>query len=185
MPNSNQAFDSHLETWKREQTMPWQRVRRRIEISNLLRYPGRSGLRILDAGGGNGYPSIPLAQRGCQVVVADYSEAMITDFQRLMSELGLPGVPLVGRRLLATCVGYVPQSWLTTRESLSDHRLLAPSQAPTAEAVSLPGQDPRGEVALLPQCFVETGDATGSSALTIQRCQWIIGLVLRSLEARS
>jgi S-adenosylmethionine-dependent methyltransferase len=89
MPTSSQTFDSHLETWKREQTMPWQRVRRKVEISNLLRHVGQSGLKILDAGGGNGYPSIPLAQDGCQVVVADYSEAMIANGQRLMSELGL------------------------------------------------------------------------------------------------
>jgi len=89
MPTSNQAFDSHLETWKREQAMPWQRVRRKVEISNLLRHVGQSDLKILDAGGGNGYASIPFAQNGCQVVVADYSEAMLTDGQKLMSELGL------------------------------------------------------------------------------------------------
>jgi S-adenosylmethionine-dependent methyltransferase len=89
MPTDNQTFDSHLETWKREQAMPWQRVRRKVEISNLLHHVGQSGLRILDAGGGNGYPSIPFAQNGCQVVVADYSEAMVSDGRRLMSELGL------------------------------------------------------------------------------------------------
>ena len=89
MPTSNQAFDSHLETWKREQTMPWSRVRLKVEISNLLRHVGQSGLKILDAGGGNGYATIPFAQNGCQVVVADYSEAMLTDGQKLMSELGL------------------------------------------------------------------------------------------------
>ena len=89
MPASNQTFDSHLETWKREQAMPWQRVRRKVEISNLFRHVGQSGLKILDAGGGNGYVSIPFAQNGCQVVVADYSEAMLTDGQELMSELGL------------------------------------------------------------------------------------------------
>jgi S-adenosylmethionine-dependent methyltransferase len=89
MPISDQVFDAHLDTWKREQTMPWQRVRRSVEISNLLRHVGRSGLKILDAGGGNGYPSIPLAQDGYQVVFADYSEAMIIDGQTLMSELGL------------------------------------------------------------------------------------------------
>lgn len=89
MPASSQAFDAHLETWKREQEMPWQRVRRKVEISNLLRHVGSSGLRILDAGGGNGYACIPFAQNGCQVVVADYSEAMLTDGRKLMSGLGL------------------------------------------------------------------------------------------------
>jgi len=72
MPTSNQVFDSHLETWKREQEMPWSRIRLKVEISNLLRHVGQSGLKILDAGGGNGYATIPFAQNGCQVVVADY-----------------------------------------------------------------------------------------------------------------
>jgi len=89
MPTSNQAFDLHVETWKREEAMPWQRVRRKVEISNLLRHVGQPGLKILDAGGGNGYASIPFAQNGCQVVIADYSKAMITDGEKLMSELGL------------------------------------------------------------------------------------------------
>ena len=89
MPTSSQAFDSHLETWNREMAMPWNRLRLKVEISNLLRYVGQSGLRILDVGGGNGYATIPFAQHGCQVLVADYSEAMVTDGQKLMSELGL------------------------------------------------------------------------------------------------
>jgi hypothetical protein len=42
--------------------MPWQRVRRRVEFSNLLRHVGESDLKILDAGGGNGYASIPFAK---------------------------------------------------------------------------------------------------------------------------
>ncbi|MCP4525237.1 MAG: methyltransferase domain-containing protein [Aestuariibacter sp.] len=89
MPTSNQDFDSYLETWKHHQTMPWSRIRLKVEISNLFRHVGQSGLKILDAGGGNGYACIPFAQNGCQVVVADYSEAMLIDGQRLMSELGL------------------------------------------------------------------------------------------------
>lgn len=89
MPTSNQAFDSYLETWKRHQTMPWSRIRLKVEISNLLHHVGQPGLKILDAGGGNGYACIPFAQNGCQVVVADHSEAMLADGQKLMSELGL------------------------------------------------------------------------------------------------
>jgi S-adenosylmethionine-dependent methyltransferase len=78
-----------VETWKREEAMPWQRVRRKVEIANLRRHVSHSGLKILDAGGGNGYASIPFAQNGCQVVIADYSMAMIADGKKLMSELGL------------------------------------------------------------------------------------------------
>jgi S-adenosylmethionine-dependent methyltransferase len=89
MPTSNQAFDSHLETWKREMAKPWNRLRLKVEISNLIRHVGQTGLKILDAGGGNGYACIPFAQNGCQVVVADYAEEMLADGQRLMSDLGL------------------------------------------------------------------------------------------------
>jgi S-adenosylmethionine-dependent methyltransferase len=89
MTTSNQAFDQHIETWKREEAMPWQQVRRKVELSNLFHHVGQSGLKVLDAGGGNGYASIPFAKNGCQVVIADYSQAMITDGQKLMSELGL------------------------------------------------------------------------------------------------
>jgi len=89
MPTSNQAFDSHLEPWKREMARPWNRLRLKVETANLLHHVGDSGFTILDAGGGNGYASVPYAQNGCQVVVADYSEAMVTDGRKLVSKLGL------------------------------------------------------------------------------------------------
>lgn len=107
MPTSHQAFDLHLETWKCEEAMPWQQVRRKVEISNLLRHVGQAGLKVLDAGGGNGYASIPFAQKGCQVVIADYSKAMIADGEKRMSELSLDQrVTFVEARLedLATAI---------------------------------------------------------------------------------
>jgi len=89
MPAGSQAFDAQVDAWKREMARPWNRLRLNVEIANLLRHAGRSGFTILDAGGGNGYASIPLAQKGCRVVVADYSEAMVADGRKLVSELGL------------------------------------------------------------------------------------------------
>ena len=89
MTAGSQAFDEHVEAWKREMARPWNRLRLQVEIANLLRHAGDSEFTILDAGGGNGYASIPLAQNGCRVVVADYSEAMVADGQKLVSELGL------------------------------------------------------------------------------------------------
>ena len=89
MTTNNQAFDLHMETWKCEEGRPWQQVRRKVEFSNLLRHVGQSGLKILDAGGGNGYASMPFAKNGCQVVIADYSKEMIADGKRRASELGL------------------------------------------------------------------------------------------------
>lgn len=45
MPTSNRAFDSHLETWEREQTMPWRAG---------LRSPRPQSTGASRAGGGPG-----------------------------------------------------------------------------------------------------------------------------------
>ena len=89
MAAGNQAFDAHVEAWKREMARPWNRLRLNVEIANLRRHVDHSVFTILDAGGGNGYASIPFAQDGCRVVVADYSEAMVADGRKLVTELGL------------------------------------------------------------------------------------------------
>jgi len=89
MSTNPETFDQHVETWKQEEAMPWERIRRKVEFSNLLQHIPQTGLKILDAGGGNGYASIPFAQSGCQVVIADYSKEMIVDGESLISELGL------------------------------------------------------------------------------------------------
>lgn len=89
MTTDSDAFDTHIETWKREEAMPWARIRRKVEHANLIRHTGPSGLKILDAGGGNGYASLPFARNGCSVVVADYSPQMIAFGREMCSELGL------------------------------------------------------------------------------------------------
>ena len=80
MPGSSPVpasiFDAQIEQWRREEDQPWYRIKRRQVQVNLARHLAGSGLRILDAGGGNGLDSLPLAAQGHHVVIVDYSQAM-------------------------------------------------------------------------------------------------------------
>ncbi len=73
------AFDSHIEQWIKEQEMPWGRLRYKQVQTNLAKHLGSGPLHILDAGGGNGLDSLPLARQGHFVEIVDYSEQMLSD----------------------------------------------------------------------------------------------------------
>lgn len=83
MPGSSpvpaSVFDAQIEQWRRDEDLPWYRIKRRQVQVNLARHLAGSGLRILDAGGGNGLDSLPLAAQGHHVVIVDYSQAMLAD----------------------------------------------------------------------------------------------------------
>jgi S-adenosylmethionine-dependent methyltransferase len=83
------AFDSHLEQWIREQEKPWGVLKCKLTQANLARHLGASPLRILDAGGGNGSDSLPLAQQGHFVEIVDYSEQMLADAVRRATQTNL------------------------------------------------------------------------------------------------
>jgi S-adenosylmethionine-dependent methyltransferase len=73
------AFDNHIEQWIEEQAKPWGVLRYKQTQANLAKHLGLAPLRILDAGGGNGLDSIPLAQQGHFVEIVDYSTQMLSD----------------------------------------------------------------------------------------------------------
>lgn len=73
------VFDAQIERWRREEDLPWYRIKRRQVQVNLARHLVGNSLRILDAGGGNGLDSLPLAEQGHRVVIVDYSQAMLAD----------------------------------------------------------------------------------------------------------
>ncbi|MBN1937794.1 MAG: hypothetical protein JW934_24260 [Anaerolineae bacterium] len=50
MPTSHQAFDAHLETWKREMATPWSRICLKVEIANLLRHCTVGTIRVCAVG---------------------------------------------------------------------------------------------------------------------------------------
>jgi S-adenosylmethionine-dependent methyltransferase len=59
-----EAFDDHLDAWKRGQAEPWMRLRYELAQSFLQRHLPPPPAHILDVGGGNGYDALPLARAG-------------------------------------------------------------------------------------------------------------------------
>jgi len=71
------VFDDSIDRWLAENDLPWMKFKTEIGLSNLRKHlPGKS-LRILDAGGGSGGDSIPLAREGHHVDLLDYSTEML------------------------------------------------------------------------------------------------------------
>lgn len=78
------AFESGVPRWKEEQLTLRARLRRNLAHTFLARHiPEHKGLRVLDAGGGNGYASLPLAESGAAIDVVDRSKAMLYDLRTL------------------------------------------------------------------------------------------------------
>jgi len=76
------AFESGMPRWKEEQHTMRVRLRRSLSHANLKRHATNpDGLRILDAGGGNGLASLPFVHAGAVVDVVDRSMAMLQDLE--------------------------------------------------------------------------------------------------------
>ncbi len=71
------TFNSAIQTWIQETGQPWSRLKYELARANLTRHLPMGSLHILDAGGGTGSESIPLAAGGHRVELVDYSEAML------------------------------------------------------------------------------------------------------------
>ena len=70
MPTPAAVFDSSIDRWIAEGHTPWGRLRVTMTLANLRRHLGPGPLDILDAGGGNGRDSIPLAAEGHRLTIA-------------------------------------------------------------------------------------------------------------------
>lgn len=76
------AFESGMPRWKEEEQTMRVRLRRSLSHAYLMRHISElSGIRVLDAGGGNGQASLPFAESGAIVDVVDRSMAMLQDLQ--------------------------------------------------------------------------------------------------------
>ncbi len=62
---------------------PWGRLQNSTRLFNLRKHIGDELLDILDAGGGNGVETMPLALEGHRLTLLDSSAAMLADGQRL------------------------------------------------------------------------------------------------------
>lgn len=76
------AFESGIPRWKEEQNSLRVLLRRRLSGAYLMRHCSElDGLRVLDAGGGNGLASLPMAAAGASIDVVDRSMAMLHDLE--------------------------------------------------------------------------------------------------------
>src|SRR5258706_1729071 len=89
MATSPVVFDQHIERWQQEQSLPWNELKYRLGMANLARHMRLGEQHILDAGGGNGYEAIRLAQQGHRVEIVDYSKEMLADGARRAAAAGV------------------------------------------------------------------------------------------------
>lgn len=84
------AFESGMPRWKEEQQTLRVRLRRSLSHTYLTRHiPQLNGLQVLDAGGGNGQASLPIAESGAIVDVVDSSMAMLHDLETTAEASGM------------------------------------------------------------------------------------------------
>ena len=110
MTTSPDAFANHFEQWIKEQGMPWGVLRHKQTQANLAKHLGSGPLHILDAGGGNGLDSIPLAQQGHFVEIVDYSEQMLADAVRRAGQANLQDHVAVHQANVQEVGGLFPDS---------------------------------------------------------------------------
>ncbi|MFN8493173.1 MAG: methyltransferase domain-containing protein [Caldilineaceae bacterium] len=89
MATSAAKFDAHIEQWRQEQAAPWHKLKYRQTAANLAKHLPNQKLHILDAGGGNGFDALPLAQQGHQVAIVDYSQEMLADARQRIKATNL------------------------------------------------------------------------------------------------
>lgn len=82
------VFDHRIDQWQKEMALPWGRLKYKLVQANLAKHLGPGPLRILDAGGGNGLDSIPLAEWGHHVDIVDYSSEMLETALVRANEVG-------------------------------------------------------------------------------------------------
>lgn len=84
------AFESGMPRWKEEQQTLRVRLRRSLSHMFLTRHiDDFNGLKVLDAGGGNGLASLPMAESGASVDVVDRSMAMLHDLETTAEASGI------------------------------------------------------------------------------------------------
>jgi S-adenosylmethionine-dependent methyltransferase len=81
------TFSSNMTKWAEYELTPWSRLKHTVVQSNLRRHLAQAPLKILDAGGGNGLDSLPLAAKGHGVTIVDYSAEMLADARRKAADV--------------------------------------------------------------------------------------------------
>lgn len=86
MKTTSATFDDRIAQWTQEQQQPWGKLKYKLTQSNLAKHLPAGRLRVLDAGGGNGFDSIPLAEHGHRVDIVDYSREMLAEAEKRIAQ---------------------------------------------------------------------------------------------------
>jgi S-adenosylmethionine-dependent methyltransferase len=89
MTTSAAIFDENIERWDHEQSQPWQKLKYKLGQAHLAKHMGKGQWHILDAGGGTGLESIPLAEQGHRVDIVDFSKEMLAEAERHAETAGV------------------------------------------------------------------------------------------------
>ena len=93
------SFERGLSRWKAAQSTVRVRLRHALSRHFLAGHlPPAAGLRVLDAGGGTGTDSLPLAAAGARVDLVDRSQPMLRDFVASARALGDAGERVTAHR---------------------------------------------------------------------------------------
>jgi S-adenosylmethionine-dependent methyltransferase len=91
------GFDDHRAAWQQYTASPWGRIRYAVVAETLRRSvrgldpaDGGAGLRVLDAGGGDGLDALPLAAAGHRVTVLDSAPDPLDDARANAARAGVP-----------------------------------------------------------------------------------------------
>ena len=80
------TFETRVQAWNDYMQTPWGRLQNSTRLFNLRKHIGAEPLDILDAGGGNGVETMPLAVEQHRLTLLDSSAAMLDDGVRLSAE---------------------------------------------------------------------------------------------------
>jgi len=72
--------------WTDEQRTPWGKLKYALVQVNLRKYLPSAPTTLLDAGGGNGFDSLPFAVDGYMVTLVDYAQEMLRDAEHKAHE---------------------------------------------------------------------------------------------------
>jgi S-adenosylmethionine-dependent methyltransferase len=73
------TFNTSMGRWTDEQHTPWGKLKYALVQANLRKHVPTAPATILDAGGGNGFDSLPFAINGYTVALVDYAQEMLRD----------------------------------------------------------------------------------------------------------
>jgi S-adenosylmethionine-dependent methyltransferase len=151
------VFNARQREWRAWQNSPWGRLRYSVVRETLSRVCADLGdgpLRVLDVGGANGGDALPLAARGHEVTVLDYSSSMLDEARDDARALGVgdrlhtihAGIDDIADQELTGFDLVLCHNVLQYRENLAASLAMVVSAAAPGGAVSLIGVNPASDV---------------------------------------